>query len=95
MCPHCFKNHDFEGKPFFTQHVPAAVDGYNAKSFTFDGEKKLREKLADWVPKDSVLMQTDENTVMYRSTTKKFWWVLGFTHNFDLAKSSIPVWDKK
>lgn len=94
MCPRCFKHYDFKGGPYFIEHVPAAVDGYDVKVFTFDDEKQLREKLTDRVPKGSQLVQTDENTIMYRCTTEKFWWVLGFTYNFDLSRTSIPVWDK-
>ena len=95
MCPKCFRNHDFKGKPFFVQHIPPYVDGCNAMAFTFDNEKQLRERLTDYVPEDSVLMQTDESTIMYRSTTENFWWVIGTVHNFDLTNSSIPVWNRK
>lgn len=97
MCRTCFKNHDFHGKPFFVQHIPPMVEDADSVAFTFEDETQLVQKLKEmgYPPENSAIMQTDGDTIMYRSTDADFWWVIGFVHNFNLANMNIPVWNRK
>lgn len=97
MCRACFKDHDFHGKPFFVQHIPPMVEDEDAIAFTFEDESQLLQKLKEmgYPPENAVIVQTDDDTIMYRSTNAEFWWVIGFVHNFNLAQSNIPVWHYK
>lgn len=88
VCPDCHRAF-CRDKYIFTNHIPAFCDGGDLVSHCFNTEEELLDHITSETRENYVCGMNQDGTIIDVCTTKKFWWVRGYS---SLTYGQLPDW---